>query len=114
VPHLIIEFPADRLAAGQIESLLDAVHRGAVGTGLFDESHIRIRAIPLEHYRLGGERAPFVHVQCRIHAGRDEAQRQSLSEAVLAAVRAEGLPLKVITVEVVTLSRSDYAKYSAQ
>jgi 5-carboxymethyl-2-hydroxymuconate isomerase len=50
-------------------------------------------------------------VQCRLHAGRSEAQKRQLSEAVLAAVRGQGWVAKVITVEVVEMDRDSYAKY---
>ena len=98
----------------QLETLLDVVHAEVVDTALFDESHIRIRAIPLSHYRAGGKPDPFIHVQCRIHPGRSEAQKRQLSEAVLAAVRGQGLPVKVITVEVVEMDKASYAKYSVE
>lgn len=114
MPHLIIEYPQDVVAAEQAESMLDAVHRAAVATGLFDESHIRIRTVPLSHYRTGGRSEPFIHVQCRIHAGRDERQKRQLSEAVLVAIREQALPVKVITVEVVEMDRASYAKFVDQ
>ena len=112
MPHLIIEFSQDLAEAEQVEAMLDAVHQAAAGTGLFEVSHIRVRAVPVAYYRVGGEREPFIHVQCRIHAGRSEAQERQLSEAVLAAMREQGWPAKVITVEVVEMDRLTYAKYS--
>lgn len=112
MPHLIIEFSQDLAEAEQVEAMLDAVHQAAAGTGLFEVGHIRVRAVPVAYYRVGGEREPFIHVQCRIHAGRSEAQKRQLSEAVLAAIREQGWPAKVMTVEVVEMDRSTYAKYS--
>lgn len=111
MPHLIIEYPQDAVGEEQAESMLEGVHQAALGTGLFDESHIRIRAVPLLHYRAGGERVPFIHVQCRIHAGRDETQKRRLSEAVLAAIHEQALSMKVITVEIVEMARASYAKF---
>ena len=112
MPHLIIEFSQELAGAAQVEALLDAVHRAAAGTGLFEVSHIRVRAMPVAYYRSGGKREPFIHTQCRLHAGRDAAQKKQLSEAVLSAIREQGWPAKVITVEVVEMDRSTYAKYS--
>lgn len=111
MPHLIVEFSDVPSIANQVELLLDAIHHAAVATGLFDESHIRVRALPYAHYRVGGKQEPFIHVQCRLHAGRSEAQKRQLSEAVLAAVRGLGWPVKVATVEVVEMDRDSYAKY---
>ena len=90
--------------------MLTAVYDAAAATGLFEVDHIRVRAWPLQEYLLGGARKPFVHVQCRIHAGRDDGQKRRLSEAVLAAIRAQAWPVTVITVEVVELERESYTK----
>lgn len=112
MPHLIIEYPQDIIAAERVEATLGKVHQAALGTGLFEESHIRIRAIPLTHYRHGGKQEPFIHVQCRIHAGRPDEKKRQLSEAVLTVIRKEELPVKVITVEVVEMDKASYARYS--
>jgi 5-carboxymethyl-2-hydroxymuconate isomerase len=114
MPHLIIEYPAGLADAGQGEAMLTAVYGAAAGTGLFDERHIRVRGWPLTHYMVGGEHRPFIHVQCRIHAGRTATQRRMLSDAVLAALRAQPLAVSVITVEVVEMDRDSYAKYVPQ
>lgn len=111
MPHILIEYPADMVDGGQVEVLLDAVHRSVAASGLFDASHIRLRALPLNHYRLGGERAPFLHAQLRIHHGRTPEQKQQLSQTVLAALRAQQWPLNVITVEIVEMERGSYSKH---
>jgi 5-carboxymethyl-2-hydroxymuconate isomerase len=113
MPHLIIEFSYGQVGDEQIESMLDAVHRAAAETTLFDESHIRVRAIPVEFYRIGGQRHHFIHLQCRIHTGRDNAQKRYLSEALLQTLKSRQWPAVSITVEVVELERESYAKYSA-
>lgn len=112
MPHLIIEYPQDIAATEKVESMLDAVHGAAAATHLFEESHIRIRAIPLTHFRAGGKREPFIHVQCHIHDGRTDIQKRQLSEAVVSAISKQGLEVKVITVEVMEMDRASYAKYS--
>jgi 5-carboxymethyl-2-hydroxymuconate isomerase len=114
MPHLIIEFTHGQASEAQVERLLDAVHRAAADCGLFDERHIRVRAIPLPFYCVAGRREHFIHAQLRLHAGREVAQRRALSEAVLAVLRAQGWPARVITVEVVEMERDSYARYSAQ
>lgn len=111
MPHLMIEYPQDMLEAVQVEEMLDAVNDAAAATELFKVSHIRVRAVPLVHYRAGGRKEPFIHVQCRIHAGRTDEQKRRLSEAVLGAIREQGLAVKVITVEVMEMDGSSYAKW---
>ena len=111
MPHLIIEFSQQQAEPEQVESLLDAVHAAAAATGLFEPSHIRVRAIPVAYYRTGGRYAHFIHAQCRIHAGRDGAQKRHLSEAVLEALKGQCWKARSITVEVVELDRDSYSKY---
>ena len=112
MPHLIIEFSRGLATDHQINAMLNAVHEAAAGTDLFDESHIRVRAIPVDYYRVGGKHEPFIHTQCRIHYGRGAEQKRQLSDAVLAAIKAQALIAKSITVEVVDMDRSTYAKHS--
>lgn len=111
MPHLIIEFSDEPAIAERMESVVAAIHRAAAETGLFDESHIRVRAHPVSHYCVGGQANPFIHVQCRIHSGRNDEQKQQLSGAVLAGIRGYELPVKSISVEVVEMERASYAKW---
>lgn len=113
MPHLIIEFSREQANDAQVEALLDAVHQAALASGLFEASHIRVRAMPYTFYRNAGRREHFIHAQCRIHAGREEAQQRRLSEAVLEALQRQHWPARSITVEVVEMERATYAKYTA-
>lgn len=110
MPHLIIEFAEELADAEQVGQMLDAVHDAAYGTGLFEHSHIRTRAIPVRHYRTGGQPRPFMHAQLRIHSGRNAAQKRTLSESVLRALRDQSWPAQSITVEVVDMDLASYAK----
>lgn len=112
MPHLIVEFAHDLADADHILSLIDAVHQAALMTGLFKESHIKTRAIPIENYRTGAGHEPFVHAQLRIKSGRTAEQKTNLSRAVLAAICEQKLPAAVVTVEVVDIDRASYAKYA--
>lgn len=114
MPHILIEFSAGQAGQAQVETLLDAVHDALAATGLFETGHIRLRAIPLHHYRCAGARTPFIHAQLRIHSGRGSDEKRRASAAVLAALRAQQWPAEVITVEVVEMERESYAKYSRE
>jgi 5-carboxymethyl-2-hydroxymuconate isomerase len=113
MPHLIIEYAHDAVADDEVPAMLDAVHSAAVSSGLFQEDHIKTRAIPVVFYRTGIGHGPFIHAQLRIKSGRDEGQKRVLSQAVLAAIREQGCPVQVITVEVVDMDAATYAKYSS-
>jgi len=112
MPNLIIEFSRELARDEQIPALLMSVHQAAMASGLFIESHIKTRAIPVDYFLTGGVDAPFIHAQLRIKSGRDQAQKKALSEAVLQAIRQQNWPAQVMTVEVVDMDRSSYAKYS--
>ena len=112
MPHLIIEYSQDMDIDNKVPAMLDAVHNAAVETGLFDEGNIKVRAIPLVHYRFGKGRDPFIHAQLRIQMGRDQAQKKNLSNAVLEVLRKQDWPARMITVEVVEMDAASYAKNS--
>lgn len=112
MPHIIIEFSHGLAGEEQIESMLDALHTTIAATDLFETSHIRIRACPQLFHRCGGNKQHFMHAQMRIHTGRDTDTKRSLSDTVLATLRAQQWPAQVITVEVVEMDREGYAKFS--
>ncbi len=112
MPHLIIEYSQQQAEPEQVEEMLDAVLQAVQASGLFEASHIRVRAVPVSFYRTAGANAHFIHAQCRIHQGRNEEQRRSLSAAVLQALKAQQWAACSITVEVVEMERASYAKYT--
>ncbi len=111
MPHIIVEYTADSLDQSSPGELMQAVYTAVVESQLFKESNIKLRAIPVEHYRLGSSGQGFIHVQCRIHQGRDDAQKQRLSQLIVASLSVQPLPVSVITCEITELHRASYAKY---
>ena len=83
MPHLIVEFVQELASDEQVEMMLDALHEAAAATGLFVESHIKVRAIPVRFYRIGGGNDAFIHAQLRIKQGRTDQQKKVLSGAAL-------------------------------
>lgn len=112
MPHLIIEYAEGLANAAEVEALLDALHATALDSGLFAESHIKVRAIPVHHYRTAGRREPFIHAQLRIHIGRSREQKQQLSGAVLATICGQPWARCLVNVEVVDMDKETYAKSS--
>ncbi|TNF34352.1 MAG: 5-carboxymethyl-2-hydroxymuconate Delta-isomerase [Gammaproteobacteria bacterium] len=113
MPHAIIEYAQVMQLEDKLPAMLQVVHQAMVATNLFDETHIKLRAMPVKHYLVAGENSAFVHVQLRIHTGRDQAQKKQLSVAVLDALLEQHWPISVITVEVVEMDRGSYAKWHA-
>lgn len=114
MPHILIEYTAGLASDLLIESLLDELHAAISSTGLFEASHIRIRATPLRHYRCGGDKRHFVHAQLRIHTGRSAAQKSTLSNTILTTLQQQQWPVEDITVEVVEMARESYAKFTRE
>lgn len=112
MPHVIVEFSEHLAAAEQVAPMLDAVHQAVLDTGLFEEEHIKTRAIPVRFYRTGSGTAGFIHAQLRILSGRTGDQKRLLSNAVVAALRDQGWAAQVITAEVVDMDRATYAKHA--
>lgn len=108
MPHCIIEH-SPSLPATEVMPL---VFEGAVESGLFDKSgkDIKVRALSYEHFQTGTDKKDFIHVTLKILSGRNTAQKQALSSLVLEKLVA--LPYSPIsmTVEVVDMDRSAYAK----
>lgn len=110
MPHLILEFSQSLTEPSQIKPLLSALHSAVCGTGLFVESHIKLRAYPCEYALVGGDESPFIHLQARIKPGRCIEDKRRLSEALLAVLGAQDWAAGVLTVEVVDMEAESYAK----
>jgi len=110
MPHIIIEHSQNLLQSIDSQSFLNTAFDAVKQTGLFSSENIKVRLHPIEHYKLGLDNSGFIHVMCRIHAGKTQSQKQQLTQALINAI-AECLNEKwVITAEVVEMDRSSYAK----
>ncbi len=112
MPHITLEYTHDMIRPQQLSGLLDALYAVVVATGLFDERNIKLRSLGHEHYRLGGGAKGFLHVMCRIHAGRSQAQQKALSQALVDCLEQLDTGVSVITCEVVEMSGPSYSKWS--
>jgi len=113
MPHMIIEFSQELASDERIGSMMDAIHQAALSTGLFEESHIKVRMLPIQYYITNKVRDSFIHAQLRILSGRSTEQKKILSETVLASIKDQHWPVKRITVEVVDMDSDSYSRYTA-
>ena len=58
-----------------MQTVLDA----AAGSGIMDPVDIKIRALPYHHFKLAKSQNSFVHVNCRLLAGREPDEKVKLS-----------------------------------
>ena len=114
MPHMIIEFSQELASDKRVGSMMQAVHEAAFSSGLFEQSHIKIRMIPIQYYLTANSRDSFLHAQLRILSGRTPEQKKMLSQAVLASITDQHWPVKRITVEVVDMDRDSYYRYTAE
>lgn len=88
MPHVTIEHSANVADLVDIATLVDAVHDTALGTGIAPLDGLRTRAASREHYAIA-DRDPsnaFVAITVRLGAGRTDAQKQLLMEALLSVL----------------------------
>ena len=110
MPHCIIDYSEDVAAEVDIEQLLEAVHLGAMDSGLFPEYDIKTRANAFSYHRTGQTRDSFVHVVVHLLDGRDDAQKRRLSECVLARIEPMLAGVISVGVEIADMHRASYRK----
>ncbi len=110
MPHCIIEYSKD--LEGEIEPsrLISAVHKGAVLSELFDESHIKTRTRSYVNYQTGTGDNAFIHVTARILSGRTVEQKKSLSNCILEQLKELRLSEVTITVQICDIEKETYTK----
>jgi 5-carboxymethyl-2-hydroxymuconate isomerase len=91
MPHFIVEYTANLEQEGDIPALLKKANDTLIAqNGVFPIGGIRSRAIRLEHYCMADGQADyaFVHAQLKIGAGRDEATRRRVGDALFDMMKA--------------------------
>jgi 5-carboxymethyl-2-hydroxymuconate isomerase len=90
VPHLIVEYSVNLEPLINIQALVDAIHHGALATGVAPIDALRTRAEPRNVYRIGDGHPDnsFIAVAARLGAGRTPEQKHRFLTAVLDATEA--------------------------
>lgn len=110
MPHCVVEYSDNIEQQVTPKQLIDTVFDGAVEAGLFERDSIKVRAVSYSSYRVGDVKQGFVHVNASILSGRTEQQKYQLSQSILDAVKNLNLSGVSITVDVIDMLRSVYAK----
>src|ERR1700745_1072841 len=86
--HIQIEYSANLEQHIDFTKFIDAVHRAALGTGIFPIGGLRTRAYATQHYRIadGHPDNAFVHTMLRVGHGRDVETRKRACDAIFAAI----------------------------
>lgn len=110
MPHCIIEYSDDIAEKIDPDTLVAAVHDGAMGSDLFPEYDIKTRALGYRHHRTGQTRDSFVHVAVHLLSGRSDAQKAMLAEAVLGKIEPLLGHVVSVGVEICDIHRDSYRK----
>ncbi len=110
MPHCIISYANELEASVCPRKLVAIVHECAIESGLFNEKAVKTRAQGFSEYHSSNEGQRFIHVELRILSGRTQAQRQHLTETVLAGLKRLNLSSISLTVEVCDMDKQTYAK----
>ncbi len=110
MPHLIIEYSDQPVIEQHIEQIIDEVFIGAVGSGLFAEDDIKVRAIAYQFFKVGHSNKNFIHICAKILSGRSLEQRNTLSQSILKQVERLALNNLSCSVEVVEIDKDSYNK----
>ncbi|REC94401.1 5-carboxymethyl-2-hydroxymuconate Delta-isomerase [Kushneria indalinina] len=109
MPTLLLHHPRD-IGDDTLEPLVDALHRCALDSGLFEARAIKVATLALSHPRQGGEQRPFASLQVRLFAGRSQEQRLALSNALLATVNDHLGERMSATVEMVETDKATFSR----
>lgn len=85
MPHIIIEYSANLAEIASIPELLSAVHQTAAGSGVFEISAIRTRAVGRELVMIGDGNPTngFILITVRMKAGRELAVQEKFAAALM-------------------------------
>ena len=90
MPHFVIEYSANLEPDIDLRAIVDAVHKSAADSGLFQIGGIRVRTLKHEIYKIadGNPEHAFMHVRANILEGRSVEDRERLGNTTIAAVDA--------------------------
>lgn len=117
MPHLTLEYTAN-LPGLDVRQALVALNAALMDSGHFEGPDIKSRALRLADHLVGDgtEAGAFAHVTLRLLSGRTSEVKTKLANRLLDVLRlaavADGVTPVQLSVEVLELERSSYAKAS--
>ena len=90
MPHLTIEYSSNLDSCIDMGAFCAAMRDALMATGIFPLGGVRVRAFPCHTYVIadGDAGHAYLHMICRVGAGRDEATRLAAAEAIYSAAEA--------------------------
>lgn len=110
MPHCVIEYSNDLDKKKEIIQTVEMINQNLVDSKLFDKKTIKIRAIPISTYLIGGEKISFIHTTIRLLKGRTDKQKEVLSKKILNTLSNKYHLVENISVEIIDINPNCYAK----
>lgn len=120
MPHLTLEVTDNLRSSINATTLLQAAHRALLASGVFAAADVKSRLLWLDSFCVGQADATekaegFIHAPLDLLAGRSPEVRQSLAEAVVAALKAHIAPGQPVQISCLVgeMDHTNYAKYAS-
>ncbi|MGB2079217.1 MAG: 5-carboxymethyl-2-hydroxymuconate Delta-isomerase [Vibrio sp.] len=91
VPHIVLEYSNRIEERANIQSILEDLHQITIASGLFSIDLIKSRAIRINDWLVAdqNDNVDFAHLTVEMLAGRSEAQRKALAEALCESLQSQ-------------------------
>lgn len=110
MPHLVIEYSEGLEEKVSMETLMERTYEAAVAAEVMHPDDIKVRALAFSHYRLANPEGDFVHVTCRLLAGRTTEEKVRLSTGIRSYLAELLSDVYSISVDIVDMDPEAYKK----
>ncbi len=110
MPHIIIEYADQAEIAERIEPLLDEVVAFADASSAIVLENLKLRAVPIQHYRVSGRGDPFIHSTVALMHGRTSSELRTVVTGLHDLIAARFADVHQITVELREFEQHNYQK----
>ncbi|WP_010140113.1 5-carboxymethyl-2-hydroxymuconate Delta-isomerase [Oceanicola sp. S124] len=108
MPHIVIEYFCDEGLDRQ--AVLNRALETAVASGAMNRADIKVRLLPSEAILMGDGRGSFLHVTISLLAGRSDAVKLALAEAMTSALRGLCPQIGAISTDIRDMNPACYKK----
>ena len=109
MPHFVIDCSESITKIQKPKDILQAVHKTANNTGLFDETDIKVRLNPFaKDYIVGGKEKDFIHVFANIMQGRTTEQKANLSQRIVKKLKEMFPDISFIAINIRDFEKATY------
>ncbi|MGI9530490.1 5-carboxymethyl-2-hydroxymuconate Delta-isomerase [Lutimonas sp.] len=112
MPHFVIDCSKNVLEVAKPKELMKKVYQTATESELFDPGDIKVRINPFDQYVLGASKNAFIHIFANIMEGRTDLQKQQLSTAIVAELKAMLPDVPIISMNVRDFDKAGYCNKS--